>query len=110
MGVERVLDPKTGSPLRSQLGPLDRVEAPDKYTAVFHLKTPFAFLYDKGRDLFTIGFNVTDHRLDPTRSYGQCRALASGVPSRGPHRAATPRIRRSPQSQYGGHTSDRHHA
>ncbi|MBA3846061.1 MAG: cyclic beta 1-2 glucan synthetase, partial [Planctomycetes bacterium] len=24
----------------------------------------FAFLYDKGRDLFTIGFNVTDHRLD----------------------------------------------
>ncbi|WP_423798429.1 ABC transporter substrate-binding protein [Neobacillus sp. SAB-20_R2A] len=37
---ERLLDPKTGSPFNSELSVIEKVEAPDPYTAVFYLKNP----------------------------------------------------------------------
>lgn len=41
--IERILDPNTKSPQRSQLEPyVAEVAAPDPLTAVFHLKKPFA--------------------------------------------------------------------
>lgn len=46
---ERVLDPKTGSPYRAELGNIASIEAPDDYTVVIHLKQPDAnFLYQVG--------------------------------------------------------------
>jgi len=45
--VERILDPKVGGVLRAQMAPVGGVEAKDKYTAIFHLKTPWVFLFDK---------------------------------------------------------------
>jgi ABC-type transport system substrate-binding protein len=40
-------DPKNGSRLSSDLAPVDSVEVKSPYTAIFHLKTPFAWLFDK---------------------------------------------------------------
>lgn len=45
--VERILDPKVGATLRTQMAPVDGVEAKGKYTAIFHLKNPWVFLFDK---------------------------------------------------------------
>lgn len=39
---ERVLDPKTASPLAGRLGPVDRIEVVDKYTVRFTLKAPYS--------------------------------------------------------------------
>lgn len=41
---ERILDPKTASPARTQIGPIEKVEAVDSYTVRFILSTPFADL------------------------------------------------------------------
>lgn len=46
---ERVLDPKTGSPYRAELGDVSKIEAPDDYTVVITLKAPnLNFLYQVG--------------------------------------------------------------
>jgi peptide/nickel transport system substrate-binding protein len=42
--VKAVLDPKTGSPARAAIGPIDEVIAVDKHTVRFKLKSPFADL------------------------------------------------------------------
>lgn len=42
--IERVLDPKTGSPALSYLGPVAKVEAPSKYAVTIKLKEPMASL------------------------------------------------------------------
>lgn len=39
---DRILDPKTASPVLSQMGTLSSVDAPDASTAVFHFKEPYA--------------------------------------------------------------------
>ena len=39
--IERIKDPKTGSPQRGELASVDRVEAVDKYTVRFHLSIPY---------------------------------------------------------------------
>jgi len=41
---ERVLDPKTASPGRTALGPIERVEAVDDYTVRFRMSAPYADL------------------------------------------------------------------
>jgi len=41
---ERVLDPKTGSPGRTAMGPIEKVEAVDDYTVRFRLSSPYADL------------------------------------------------------------------
>lgn len=42
--IEKILDPKTASPGRLNIGPIDRVTAADPYTVVFHLSSPYADL------------------------------------------------------------------
>ncbi|MBN9389158.1 MAG: hypothetical protein J0I20_14110 [Chloroflexi bacterium] len=39
---DRILDPKTASPVLSQMGTLSSVDAPDASTAIFHFKDPYA--------------------------------------------------------------------
>jgi len=39
----RIKDPKIGSPVRKHLGDVERIEAPDRYTVIMHLKTPTAY-------------------------------------------------------------------
>jgi peptide/nickel transport system substrate-binding protein len=39
---ERIMDPKTGSPASAYTQSIAKIEAPDKYTVVFYLKTPDA--------------------------------------------------------------------
>ncbi len=41
---ERILDPKTGSPGRNAMGPIEKVEAVDDYTVRFRMATPYADL------------------------------------------------------------------
>jgi peptide/nickel transport system substrate-binding protein len=41
---ERILDPKTGSPGRTALGPIEKVEAVDDHTVRFQLSAPYADL------------------------------------------------------------------
>ena len=41
---ERILDPKTASPGRNAMGPIEKVEAVDDYTVRFRLATPYADL------------------------------------------------------------------
>src|SRR5215813_8223476 len=41
---ERVLDPKTASPGRTAMGPIEKVEAVDDYTVRFHTATPYGDL------------------------------------------------------------------
>ena len=47
------------------MGPLDGVEARDKYTAVFHMKTPFAFLFDKLAHLAIYPMEEVEGGKDP---------------------------------------------
>src|SRR5262249_33457898 len=42
--LERVLDPKTGSPGRTALGPIEKVEAVDDLTVRFRMSSPYADL------------------------------------------------------------------
>jgi len=42
--IERILDPKTGSPGRTVLGPIEKVEAVDAQTVRFRLTAPYADL------------------------------------------------------------------
>jgi peptide/nickel transport system substrate-binding protein len=42
--MQTILDPATASPYRGEIGPLDKVEAVDRYTVRFTLKAPFADL------------------------------------------------------------------
>ena len=42
--IEKILDPKTASPGRLNIGPIDRAAAPDPYTVEFHLSSPYADL------------------------------------------------------------------
>jgi len=37
-----ILDPESGSPKRQAFSMIDRIEAPDRYTVVFHTREPFA--------------------------------------------------------------------
>jgi peptide/nickel transport system substrate-binding protein len=41
---ERILDPKTGSPGRTAMGPIEKVEAVDPFTVRFRLSSPYADL------------------------------------------------------------------
>jgi peptide/nickel transport system substrate-binding protein len=41
---ERILDPKTGSPGRNAMGPIEKVEAVDPFTVRFRLSAPYADL------------------------------------------------------------------
>jgi peptide/nickel transport system substrate-binding protein len=46
---ERVLDPKTGSPYRAELGNIASIETPTDFTVIIHLKKPDSnFLYQVG--------------------------------------------------------------
>jgi peptide/nickel transport system substrate-binding protein len=40
--MQTILDPKTASPYRGEIGPIERVDAIDKYTVRFTLRAPFA--------------------------------------------------------------------
>jgi peptide/nickel transport system substrate-binding protein len=40
--MQTILDPKTASPYRGEIGPMERVDAIDKYTVRFTLRVPFA--------------------------------------------------------------------
>jgi peptide/nickel transport system substrate-binding protein len=42
--IERILDPKTASPGRTALGPIEKVEAVDDYTVRFRMSSPYADL------------------------------------------------------------------
>jgi peptide/nickel transport system substrate-binding protein len=43
---ESVLDPRTASPKRSSLGPVERIDTPDPHTVAFRLREPFAPFLD----------------------------------------------------------------
>jgi len=43
---KRILDPATGAVLKETLGIIDKIDAPDKYTVVITLKSPFAPLLE----------------------------------------------------------------
>lgn len=40
--LERIADEKTGSPRRTELTPIDKIETPDDYTVVIKLKNPYS--------------------------------------------------------------------
>jgi len=43
--IERILDPKTGSPARSYIDAVDGISSPDRYTVRLHLKYPLASIF-----------------------------------------------------------------
>ena len=67
---ERILDPKTASPGRTALGPIEKVEAVDDYTVRFRMSSPYADL--------PVNLGVTFGRILPADRAGQDRERAVG--------------------------------
>ena len=71
-----LLDPKTASPYRGEVGPIDKVEAVDKYTVRFALKSPFS--------IFPAVLAVPNGRIVAREGLGDMKALASREFGTGP--------------------------
>lgn len=74
---ERVLDPKTASPGRTALGPIEKVEAVDDYTVRFRMSAPYADL--------PVNLGVTFGRIVPADRADKIVSEPSGT---GPFRMA----------------------
>jgi peptide/nickel transport system substrate-binding protein len=68
---ERILDPKTGSPGRTAMGPIEKVEAVDAYTVRFRLSIPYADL--------PLGIGSTFGRILPHDRAGRIATDPSGT-------------------------------
>jgi peptide/nickel transport system substrate-binding protein len=75
--VERILDPKTASPGRTAMGPIEKVEAVDRYTVRFRLSIPYADL--------PLGLGTTFGRILPADREPLIKTDPSGT---GPFRLA----------------------
>jgi peptide/nickel transport system substrate-binding protein len=75
--VERILDPKTGSPGRTAIGPIEKVEAVDDYTVRFRMSSPYADL--------PVNLGVTFGRILPADRADKIVSEPSGT---GPFRVA----------------------
>src|SRR5215471_11019506 len=71
-----LLDPKTASPYRGEVGPIDRVEALDKYTVRFTMRAPFS--------IFPETVSVPNARIVAREGLGDLKALASKEFGTGP--------------------------
>jgi len=71
-----LLDPKTASPYRGEVGPIDRVEAVDKLTVRFTMKSPFSLL--------PAIVAVPNARIVAREGLGDMKALASREFGTGP--------------------------
>jgi peptide/nickel transport system substrate-binding protein len=71
-----LLDPKTASPYRGEVGPIDRVEAVDKSTVRFTMKSPFS--------VFPAITAVPNARIVAREGLGDMKALASREFGTGP--------------------------
>ena len=71
-----LLDPKTASPYRGEVGPIDRVEAVDKQTVRFLMKAPFGVL--------PAMLAVPNARIVAREGLGDLKALASREFGTGP--------------------------
>jgi peptide/nickel transport system substrate-binding protein len=71
-----LLDPKTASPYRGEVGPIDRVEAVDKSTVRFTMKSPFS--------VFPAIASVPNARVVAREGLGDMKALASREFGTGP--------------------------
>ena len=71
-----LLDPKTASPYRGEVGPIDRVEAVDKHTVRFLMKAPFGVL--------PAMLAVPNARIVAREGLGDLKALASREFGTGP--------------------------
>jgi peptide/nickel transport system substrate-binding protein len=74
---ERILDPKTASPGRTTMGPIDKVEAVDDYTVRFRLSIPYADL--------PVSLGTTFGRIVPA---DRAALIATGPSGTGPFRLA----------------------
>ena len=74
---ERILDPKNGSPARTSVGPIDKIEAADDYTVRFRLSIPYADL--------PISLGTTYARILPADRAALIKTAPSGT---GPFRLA----------------------
>ncbi len=73
-----LLDPRTASPYRGEVGPIDRVEATDRYTVRFTLRGPFAD--------FPAIMSIPNARIVAREGLGDLKALASKEFGTGPFR------------------------
>lgn len=64
-----LLDPKTASPYRGEVGPIDKVEAVDRHTVRFTLRAPFAD--------FPATMAIPNARIVAREGLGDLKALAS---------------------------------
>ncbi len=71
-----LLDPKTASPYRGEVGPIDRVEAVDKYTVRFTMRAPFS--------IFPETVSVPNARIVARDGLGDLKVLASKEFGTGP--------------------------
>ena len=76
--MQTILDPKTASPYRGEIGPIDRVEAVDKWTVRFTLRGPFAD--------FPAIMTVPVARIVAREGLGDLKALAAKEFGSGPFR------------------------
>ena len=67
--IERIMDPKTGSPRGAQLKNIDRIEVVDKYTVRIQMKDRDAGL------LAILGLCLPSHGDRPSRGSGKTRRL-----------------------------------
>ena len=74
--IQTILDPKTASPYRGEIGPIDRVEALDTHTVRFTLKAPFAD--------FPAIMTIPNARIVAREGLGDVKALASREFGSGP--------------------------
>jgi peptide/nickel transport system substrate-binding protein len=71
-----LLDPKTASPYRGEVGPIDRVEAVDKYTVRFTMRAPFS--------IFPETVSVPNARIVAREGLGDLKGLAAKEFGTGP--------------------------
>ena len=76
--MQTILEPKTASPYRGEIGPIDTVEATAKHTVRFTLKTPFAD--------FPAIMTVPVARIVAREGLGDLKALAAKDFGSGPFR------------------------
>ncbi len=76
--LQTILDPKTASPYRGEVGPIDKVEAADKYTVRVTLKGPFAD--------FPAIMTIPNARIVAREGVGDMKGLAAKEFGSGPFR------------------------
>ncbi len=76
--MQTILDPKTASPYRGEIGPIERVDAIDKYTVRFTLRVPFAD--------FPAMMTLPVARIVAREGLGDLKALAAKEFGSGPFR------------------------